>query len=110
MRASHTLKFKHIGKRWLPFLFDLYIDKLEECLDKNNVDGVQLVKYVIKLLLYVDDLILIITTMENTSKNLDSLHIVENLQGLKYQKCEKKSRKEEEDKVIHISLPFYFLM
>ena len=31
-----------------PTLFGFYINKLEECFDKNNGDGVQLAKHVIK--------------------------------------------------------------
>lgn len=56
-----------------PTLFGLYIDKLEECLDKNNGDGVQLAKYVIKLLLYADDLILIAKTMDSLREHLKAL-------------------------------------
>ena len=42
-----------------PTLFGLYIDKLEEWLNKANGEGIQLAEYVIRLLLYIDDLILI---------------------------------------------------
>ena len=42
-----------------PTLFGLYIDKLEEWLNLEDRDGVLMGEYVIRLLLYVDDLILI---------------------------------------------------
>ena len=42
-----------------PTLFGLYIDKLEEWLNKANGEEIQLAEYVIRLLLYADDLILI---------------------------------------------------
>ena len=45
-----------------PTLFGLYIDKLEEWLNKANGEGIQLAEYVIRLLLYADDLILIAKT------------------------------------------------
>ena len=57
-----------------PTLFGLYIDKLKECLNKNNRDGVQLANYVIKLLLYVDDLILITKSVEDLKKHLTTLN------------------------------------
>ena len=42
-----------------PTLFGIYIDMLEVWLSKTNGEGVHLVGYVVKLLLYVNDLILI---------------------------------------------------
>ena len=42
-----------------PTLFGLYIDKLEEWLNLQGGDGVRLGKFVIKLLLYADDIVLI---------------------------------------------------
>ena len=42
-----------------PALFGLYIDKLEEWLNLQGGDGVRLGEFVINLLLYVDDLVLI---------------------------------------------------
>jgi hypothetical protein len=42
-----------------PTLFGLYIDKLEVWLSRMDGDGVHLAGYVVKLLLYADDLILI---------------------------------------------------
>ena len=45
-----------------PTLFGLYIDKLEEWLNTANGEGIQLAEYVIRLLLYADDLILIAKT------------------------------------------------
>ena len=41
-----------------PTLFGLYIDKLEEWLNFQGGDGVRLGEFVIKLLLYADDLVL----------------------------------------------------
>lgn len=41
-----------------PTLFGLYINKLEEWLNSQGGDGIQLGKFVIKFLLYGDDLIL----------------------------------------------------
>jgi hypothetical protein len=42
-----------------PTLFGLYIDKLEAWLSRTDGEGVHLAGYVVKLLLYVDGLILI---------------------------------------------------
>ena len=42
-----------------PTMFGLYIDKLEEWLNNTSGEEIQLAGYVVKLLLYVDDLILI---------------------------------------------------
>ena len=42
-----------------PTLFGLYIDNLEAWLDKTEGEGVHLAGYMVKLLLYADDLILI---------------------------------------------------
>ena len=42
-----------------PTLFYLYIDKLEAWLRKTDGEGVHLAGYVVKLLLYANDLILI---------------------------------------------------
>jgi hypothetical protein len=42
-----------------PTLFVLYIDKLEEWLNSQEGDGALLGEFVIRLLLYADDLILI---------------------------------------------------
>ena len=42
-----------------PTLFGLYIDKLEEWLNLQGGDGVRLGEFVIKLLLYANDLVLI---------------------------------------------------
>lgn len=43
----------------MPSLFGLYINKLEEWLNKNNRDGIQLANTVIKLFMYANDLIFI---------------------------------------------------
>ena len=42
-----------------PILFGLYVNKLEAWLSKTNGEDVHLVGYVVKLLLYADNLILI---------------------------------------------------
>ena len=42
-----------------PTLFGLYIEKLEEWLNLQGGDGVWLGEFVIKLLLYADDLVLV---------------------------------------------------
>jgi len=42
-----------------PVLFCLYVDKLEEWINSQGGDGVHLCKFVKRLLLYVDELILI---------------------------------------------------
>jgi len=47
------------GSTLSTILFGLYIDKLEEWLNLQGGDGVQLGEFVIKLLLYVEDLVLI---------------------------------------------------
>ncbi len=56
-------------------MFGLYIDKLEEWLNKVNGEGIQLVEYVIKLLLYADDLILIAKTTQGLREHLKNLEI-----------------------------------
>ena len=45
-----------------PTLFGLYIDKLEEWINKTNGEEVQLTHFVIRLLLYADDLIILAKT------------------------------------------------
>ena len=40
-----------------PTLFGLYIDKLEESLNSQGGDGIHLDKFIVRLLLYADDLI-----------------------------------------------------
>jgi hypothetical protein len=42
-----------------PTLFGLYIDKLEAWLSRTDGEGVHLARYVVKILLYADGLILI---------------------------------------------------
>lgn len=56
-----------------PMLFGLYIDKLEEWLNNDSSEGVQLANYVIKLLLYVDDLILIAKSAKGLREHLKTL-------------------------------------
>ena len=54
-------------------MFGLYIDKLEAWLSKTDGDGVHLAGYVVKLLLYADDLILISQTLHGLKEHLRSL-------------------------------------
>ena len=56
-----------------PTLFGLYIDKLEEWLNSQRGDGIYLCKVVIRLLLYVDDLILIAKSTLGLQEHLLSL-------------------------------------
>lgn len=58
-----------------PLLFGLYIDKLEEWLNMKGGDGVQLGEFVIKLLLYADDLVLISKSAHGLKIYLYSLEI-----------------------------------
>ena len=52
-----NIKFKQ-GCPLSPTLFGIYIDKLEECLEKASYVGPTLSSIVINILLYVDDIIL----------------------------------------------------
>jgi hypothetical protein len=56
-----------------PTLFDLYIDKLEEWLNSQEGDGALLGDFVIRLLLYADDLILIAKSALGLQEHLNSL-------------------------------------
>ena len=56
-----------------PTLFGLYIDKLEEWLNSQGGDGIHLGKFVIRLLLYADDLILIANSALGLQEHLHSL-------------------------------------
>ena len=56
-----------------PTLFGLYIDKLEEWLNSQGGDGIHLGKFVIRLLLYADDLILIAKSTLGLQEHLCSL-------------------------------------
>ena len=56
-----------------PTLFGLYIDKLGAWLSKTNDEGVHLAGYVVKLLLYADDLILISQTTHSLREHLRAL-------------------------------------
>jgi hypothetical protein len=56
-----------------PTLFGLYIDKLEEWLNSQGGDGIHLGKFVIRLLLYTDDLILIAKSAHGLQEHLCSL-------------------------------------
>ena len=56
-----------------PTLFGLYIDKLEAWLRKTDGEGVLLAGYVVKLLLYADDLILISQTTHGLREHLRAL-------------------------------------
>ena len=56
-----------------PTLFGLYIEKLEEWINKAKGEGIQLVGYVVRLLLYADDLILINKTAIGLREHLSKL-------------------------------------
>jgi hypothetical protein len=56
-----------------PTLFGLYIDKLEEWLNSQGGDGIHLGKFIIRLLLYADDLILIAKSILGLQEHLCSL-------------------------------------
>jgi hypothetical protein len=56
-----------------PTLFGLYIDKLEEWLNSQGGDGIHLGKFIIRLLLYTDDLILIAKSTLGLQEHLCSL-------------------------------------
>jgi hypothetical protein len=56
-----------------PTLFGLYIDKLEEWLNSQGGDGIHLGKFIIRLLLYADDLILIAKSPLGLQEHLCSL-------------------------------------
>jgi hypothetical protein len=56
-----------------PILFGLYIDKLEEWLNSHEGDGALLGDFVIRLLLYADDLILIAKSTLGLQEHLISL-------------------------------------
>ncbi|KAH9319051.1 hypothetical protein KI387_020820, partial [Taxus chinensis] len=58
-----------------PTLFGLYIDKLEDWLNKTEGGGIQLASYVVKLLLYADDLILISKTAQGLREQLKALEL-----------------------------------
>jgi hypothetical protein len=51
-----------------PTLFGIYIDKLEDCLEKEGCVGPTLIGIVINLLLYVDDIVL----MERSPHDLEN--------------------------------------
>ena len=56
-----------------PTLFGFYIDKLEKWLNMASGEGVQLANYVIRLLLYENDLIIITKTTNDLRKHLKEL-------------------------------------
>jgi hypothetical protein len=56
-----------------PTLFGLYIDKLEAWLRRTNGEGVHLAGYVMNLLLYTDDLILISKIVHGLREHLKAL-------------------------------------
>ncbi|KAH9310082.1 hypothetical protein KI387_037993, partial [Taxus chinensis] len=58
-----------------PTLFGLYIDKLEEWIDRTGGDGTHLASYVVKMLLYVDDLILMAKTKQGLQEHLKVLEL-----------------------------------
>jgi len=58
-----------------PTLFGLYIDKLEECIRDIRGEGIQLARYLVKLLLYADELILIAKSAIGPRKNLKAMEL-----------------------------------
>lgn len=63
-------------KQWCPLsptLFRVYIDKLEEWIKKTNGEGVQLAHFVIRLLLYADNLIILARTTKGLKEHLKAL-------------------------------------
>ncbi|KAH9299597.1 hypothetical protein KI387_031279, partial [Taxus chinensis] len=58
-----------------PTLFGLYIDKLEDWLNKTEGGGIQLASFVVKLLLYADDLILISKIAQGLREQLKALEL-----------------------------------
>lgn len=56
-----------------PTLFGLFIDKLEEWLNMQNDEGIQLGEFVIRLLLYADDLILVAKSALGLQEHLFAL-------------------------------------
>jgi hypothetical protein len=63
----------NIGKQGCPLsptLFDIYIDKLEDCLEKAGCVGPTLTGIVINLLLYADDVILMVRSPHDLENKL----------------------------------------
>ena len=58
-----------------PTLFRLYIDKLEEWINKTHGEGVQLAHFVVRLLLYADNLIILARTAKGLKEHLKALEI-----------------------------------
>ncbi|XP_059077995.1 uncharacterized protein LOC131876576 [Cryptomeria japonica] len=65
-----------------PTLFGLCIDKLEEWLNMQNGDGIQLGEFVIRLLLYADDLILLANSALGLQEHLFALEHFCNIVGM----------------------------
>lgn len=57
-----------------PTLFGIYIDKLEQCLEIVGCYGPKLAIIIITLILYVDDIILLIISHHDLDKQLKNLH------------------------------------
>ena len=67
-----------------PTLFGLYIDKLEEWLNLQGGDGVRLGEFVIKLLLYADDLVLVSKSAHGFHMHLYVLEIFFRVVGMQF--------------------------
>ncbi len=65
-----------------PTLFGLYVDKLKDWMNKTLGGGVQLVKYMVKLLLYVDNFILIAQTTKDLREHLRILKVLHKEVGM----------------------------
>lgn len=57
-------------------LFGLYIDKLEEWISDIEGEGIQLARYVVKLILYADELFLIAKSAIGLSNNLKAMELL----------------------------------
>ena len=53
-----------------PALFGIYIDKLEDCLEKEGCVGPTLIGIVINILLYVDDMVLMVRMPDDLENQL----------------------------------------
>ena len=60
-------------KQWFPLsptLFGIYIDKLEQCLEFVGCKGIELASFLITLILYADDIVLLAKCHDYLDKQL----------------------------------------
>ena len=57
-----------------PFLFSVFLNDLEICLQNGNFQGIDMEGTPLKLLLYADDLLLLSSTREDLQLGLDLLY------------------------------------